>query len=490
MCSINGFICTGKQEKIKHIRLERFLNSARNRGRDSFGFYYKKLLTNFETLTKFVDKVDEKIFQDIYIDTGIEFLLMNNMRAEPTSNSEWIKDKTPNDTQPFSSEDSTIIHNGTISNDKDFNKTFNNMVIGEKNWSVSNWIYQETDIKIDSAIFLNFKTVKDLIEALKEKKIIGSFACVQYFKHSGDIVFFKNYMPLYLMLDYTNEILWFASEKETLMSLVEDKYIIDYNIIDFTPYSYLVLNVNMSWEDIKKGITNITSFNKPKNNKSLILCSGGLDSTVVTTIAAQKMEEITLLYFQYGGLSQEKEMKAVKDIAEFFHCKYVFIPLSIFKDILVSPLTSGDDNQISKGSQGIEYALEWIPARNLILTSLAIGYAEKFEYSKIYMGANLDEASAYPDNTIEFLNKLESVIPYATQNGTSIKLEKTLANYMKHEIVQIAISIGAPLHLMWSCYHNYEEHCGECSSCNLRKIAFQKIGVKDTFVKYRKEEII
>lgn len=483
MCSINGFLSFTDVDM--RLDLRDFLRLSTNRGRDSYGIYVHephrpdRILKN---INKIVNQSFES-FGDLTVKPGTVF--MNNMRAEPTSNSEWIKDKTPNDTQPLSDKQSTIIHNGTISNDVKFNKRFVSMVV-EYNGQWADQ-YQDSEIKIDSGIFLNYRTSEALIEGLISGQVIGSFASVQFFKDSGDVIFYKNYMPLYLMIDYTNKFIWWASERETFTGIPQTELGLEYTIIDVPAYSYLVLNIHKTWQDTKQAVNNIRSFvnSTQSNNRSLIVCSGGLDSTTVATLAKRKGEDVTLLHFLYGCRAEVRESEVIPKIAEYLQCRYQFIPITIFHSLLTSSLTERSSD-VSMGDIGIEYAYEWVPARNLILMSIAIGYAERYGYSKIYLGANLDEASAFPDNSKDFLDKLACLVPYSVQNGVNIEIERPVANLMKHEIVQFAIDLKAPLHLMWSCYHGGELHCGQCGPCNLRRIAFRKNGLEDQYVQYER----
>jgi len=503
MCSINGFLNFGK--KYKKVNISEFLISGMERGRDSFGVY-TKTFDNIEQTQKCVDSSSPMAGINFIKEVGTEVKLddiqiyMNNMRAEPTSESEWIKEKTVEDTQPFVSKKTAIIHNGTIANDNSFNKIFEHLEVDGE--------YRKGRIKIDSSVFLNVLHGKDLEKALREQSFVGSFGCCQYFKNSNTVYLFKNYMPLYIMVDYDNEIIWFASLKETLLDSLACKVTTRYNIIDMPAYSYIKFNLDDTFDKAVEGLEayKIQSFLYPDKKvkrklplndnvraeskpKSLVVCSGGLDSTTVATLASKKYkEDVTLLHFLYNCKAQEKELQAIKNIAKELICKYVVIDLStVFNNFLQSNLTKESNTKISEKDRGIEYAYEWVPARNLILMSIAIGYAEKNKFTTLYLGANLDEASAYPDNSIDFIDKLNTLIPYSVQNGVRLKIKKPISNMMKHEIVRLAIDIEAPLDKMWSCYHGGKYHCGKCGPCQLRKIAFSKNDIEDTYIKYEEE---
>jgi len=494
MCSINGFLSfddsRGTPETLHG--LGKFFEQATNRGRDSYGFYFNSERgldeENFE-LTKdvsgnpFEHEPGKETFDVNWEEVRI---CLNNMRAEPTSNSDWIREKTIDDTQPICSLNAAVVHNGTICNDDEIEYTKDMEFIGIN----GDLLYTtKTKPRIDSGVFLTFTNADKLIDALRKDKIKGSYALAQHFYESGLVLFAKNYMPLYFLFDYENKWIWFASEKETFEPIL--LYITgDYEIYDFPAYSAAVINLNEEFEDAVDLIKNFASDLMPeiKTRKALCVCSGGLDSATLTTMMVRELgpENVKMLHFRYNCKAQAKEEIAVKNISLRLGIELEIIDMGdIFSNFLSSPLTT-DGATISEGDIGIEYANEWVPARNLILMSIAIGYAEKNGFNELYLGANLDESAAYPDNSVDFIDKLNTLIPYSVQNGVRLEIKKPLANMMKHEIVKKAIEIDAPLDLMWSCYHDGNIHCGECGPCNLRKIAFAKNGIEDTFVRYEK----
>ena len=119
-----------------------------------------------------------------------------------------------------------------------------------------------------------------------------------------------------------------------------------------------------------------------------------------------------------------------------------------------------------------------MPARNLIMTSLAAGLCDRYGYDTLALGLNLEESGAYPDNTVEFYRTLDQVLNIGTTSRP--RLLSPLANMVKHEIVRLAVDIEAPIHLSWSCYHGRTLHCGECGPCYMRRTAFQIIGEPDS----------
>lgn len=491
MCSINGFIKFKKETVVDSKIVKHLLIDGINRGRDSAGIYtwkekYLSRLEN-ERMYKSVEQGKNYQFVEDFIENDFDpqdtYVLLNNMRAEPTTNSEWIRNKGIDDTQPFINENSVVVHNGTISNDMIFSNIFDTLGYINSDNTIE---YLGGSSPIDSVVLLNSENAEQCKENLRDK-FIGSYAIAQYFQKDKELVLSTNYMLLYLCFDYDNEIIYFASSKEGF--LVSEMY--RYEIYNVPPYSMVNLRLRFSFELnvlVSKYPSSIYP-SKDINEKHLIVCSGGLDSgTLLNHVVREKgKENVRILHFTYSCKAEERELSAIKKISKRLGVEYEVIDLSsIFKNVLSSSLTN--NGNISEGDTGIEYAHEWVPARNLIMMSIAIGYAEKNNFTDLYLGANLDEASAYPDNTVDFLDKLNGLIPYSIQNGKQLRIRRPMVNLMKHEIVKMAIKECAPLDLMWSCYHDGKKHCGKCGPCTLRKLAFEKNYIEDIYISYGDEK--
>lgn len=213
------------------------------------------------------------------------------------------------------------------------------------------------------------------------------------------------------------------------------------------------------------------------DNRCLIICSGGLDSTTVAAHAryVEKRDPI-LLHFQYGCRAEPKEMEAVSNIAAALDCECIFSDLSWLKTLGGSRLTD-PDSPIAGSIEGAEFPYEWVPARNLVMIAHAAAYCDANGIGEIYMGLNLEEGAVYPDNTVEFYERMNMVLPLATLVRPRIKMP--LARMMKWQIVQYAHNIGAPVHLSWSCYLAGPTHCGSCGPCYMRRTAHSMVGLTD-----------
>lgn len=214
------------------------------------------------------------------------------------------------------------------------------------------------------------------------------------------------------------------------------------------------------------------------DNRCLIICSGGLDSTTVAAHARYvERRDPILLHFLYGCHAEPKEIEAVRNIAVALDCKCIFSDLSWLKTLGGSRLTD-PDSPIAGPIEGAEFPHEWVPARNLVMIAHAAAYCDANGIGEIYMGLNLEESAVYSDNTVEFYERMDKVLQIATISRPRIVMP--LARMMKWQIVKYAYDINAPIHLSWSCYRSGEFHCGNCGPCYMRKTAHRMVGETDS----------
>lgn len=204
--------------------------------------------------------------------------------------------------------------------------------------------------------------------------------------------------------------------------------------------------------------------------RALIVASGGLDSTYCAAEMALK-HDIELVHFLYGCRAEKREHKAVEDIASYFGVPHRFVPLPVWSDSS-SPLMN-TTSEIAQGAEGAAVAHEWVPARNLVMLSVATAIAEAEGFDFICIGANKEEAHAYPDNSAEFIFAYNDVLVKAiSKQSKDITVLAPALHMRKSEIVRKGNAIQAPFHLTWSCYKQGELHCGDCGPCYMRKRAF------------------
>ena len=219
--------------------------------------------------------------------------------------------------------------------------------------------------------------------------------------------------------------------------------------------------------------------------KAVCVLSGGLDSTVATTIAKMEGYDVYILHVNYGQRAEKREIEAVKRIAARLGAKELkFVNLKFLKKLGCSSLTD-ESIKVFTGEEvhldARETPQTWVPMRNAVLLSLAGAYGEVMKAQKIFVGFNAEEGSRYPDNRPSFVKAFNLVLKRGTASFTKPKpqVEAPLANLDKIGIIKKGVEVGAPLELSWSCYFGGEKHCGVCESCQHRKRGFREAHVKD-----------
>ena len=220
-----------------------------------------------------------------------------------------------------------------------------------------------------------------------------------------------------------------------------------------------------------------------KKNLSIVLLSGGLDSTVTLSVAKSRGDDIALLHVNYGQRTELKELDCFNNIASHFNVdKKLVVDISHLKIIGGSALT---DNSIDVPTGDIasdQIPVTYVPFRNAHLLAIAVSWAEIIGAGDIYIGAVEEDSSGYPDCRREFFDSYEKTINLGTKAGSDnnkIKIITPLIDMKKSEIVTKGIELNTPLNLTWSCYQNEVEACGECDSCLLRLRGFKEAGEED-----------
>ena len=199
-------------------------------------------------------------------------------------------------------------------------------------------------------------------------------------------------------------------------------------------------------------------------NKSIILLSGGLDSLVSLGLAYEEYNTQLALTFDYGQKSLKPEIAAARRISEYYNLEHKIIKLDWLNSITNNALVS-DNKELPDGEFPSEQSAKavWIPNRNSLFLNIAAAFAESEEFTHIIIGANKEEAETFPDNSSEFIERINALLEYSTLQKP--KIIAPLLNYDKNDIVKIAIEHSIPLEFVHSCYGKDLGHCGKCESC-------------------------
>ena len=375
--------------------------------------------------------------------------IIGNLRAEPTT--EFVRDKHLYDQQPYVTKSWAVVHNGTIANDKELRT-------------------HELPTTIDSAaiaeVLGDVQGFPDFVDAIQKLK--GSYAILAaHHAEPGRVYVAANYRPIWYVQTLVG--VFFASARDYFPDHFQGmgnapQMLPPYTAALFTP------------EGLQK---HRSLYTQPTiGDRALVVCSGGLDSVVSATYAKKVMNaDVHLIHFKYGSRAEGPEVEAVRAVAKYLECELTIMPLPVYSkgdSHLLDP-----DSAVAGGEAGAEFAHEWVPARNLLLLSVATAFAEAKGIDTLVLGNNLEEAGAYPDNEPEFIARFNDLLPFAVADGKRMQVLMPVGNLMKHEIVALGESLDAPMHLTWSCYRAGKLHCGKCGPCFMRRKAFEINGLNE-----------
>ena len=218
--------------------------------------------------------------------------------------------------------------------------------------------------------------------------------------------------------------------------------------------------------------------------KAVILLSGGLDSSTVLYQAKADGCQCYAISFDY----QQRHRKELNSALMLANTVGVIEHQVVNFDLRQwggSALTDDKINlpqQRSLAEMADHIPITYVPARNTIFLSFALGYAEAIAAERVYIGVNALDYSGYPDCRPDYIQAVQEVFRLGTKQGRSgepIKIIAPLIDLKKTEIIQLGNQLGVPWHLTWSCYAGNDIACGVCDSCQLRLAAFAELRLKD-----------
>ncbi|MFT5482664.1 MAG: 7-cyano-7-deazaguanine synthase [Halieaceae bacterium] len=217
------------------------------------------------------------------------------------------------------------------------------------------------------------------------------------------------------------------------------------------------------------------------SKKAVVLLSGGLDSATVLAIALAEGYDCYALSFDYGQ-RHCAELTAAASIAEAMGATaYKVVSLNL-NSIGGSALTDMDIAVPEAETEGIP--ITYVPARNTVFLSIALGWAEVLGAHDIFIGVNAVDYSGYPDCRPEFIAAFEQVANLATREGVEgspMRIKTPLMDMTKAQIIQCGMELHVDYATTVSCYQADERGraCGRCESCRLRQQGFEQAGVAD-----------
>jgi len=217
---------------------------------------------------------------------------------------------------------------------------------------------------------------------------------------------------------------------------------------------------------------------------AVVCLSGGLDSCVTASIAAQD-HEVALLHVNYGQRTETRELMSFVEVADFFDAdKRLVLNLNFLGIIGGSSLTD-DSRAVPEGDLSRrDIPNTYVPFRNANILSAAVSWAEVLGASSVYIGAVEEDGSGYPDCREVFFDAFGKAVAAGTRPESAIRIVTPVIHMSKADIVRTGADLGTPFELTWSCYREEEIACGKCDSCLLRLKAFAEAGIPDP-ISYR-----
>ena len=216
---------------------------------------------------------------------------------------------------------------------------------------------------------------------------------------------------------------------------------------------------------------------------SLILLSGGLDSSANLAFADHFDKPVLALTIDYGQKAAKPELIAAKKIADYYNVPHQVLDLKWLGALGGSALTSqtikmpgiANDKLDDLETATASAKQVWVPNRNGLFINAAAAIAESMKVKQVVVGFNKEEAATFPDNSSQFLGVATLALRYSTGNGVKVGCYTDMM--MKTEIVAALRNLPKkfPFELVWSCYQGGEKMCGECESC---KRYYRATGVK------------
>ena len=212
------------------------------------------------------------------------------------------------------------------------------------------------------------------------------------------------------------------------------------------------------------------------NNSAVVVFSGGMDSFTVLHKAINQGHKVFAVSFDYGQ-RHNKELQVASTVCKDLAISHKVVDISSINQLIAgSSLTS--DIDVPEGHYE-EPSMQQtvVPNRNMIMLSLAVGYAVSIGANKVYYGAHSGDHAIYPDCRPEFVEKMNAVCAIA--NYEAVEIVTPYLDSSKIEILKDGLDMGLSYANTWTCYNGREKACGKCGACQERLEAFKENGIPD-----------
>ena len=206
------------------------------------------------------------------------------------------------------------------------------------------------------------------------------------------------------------------------------------------------------------------------NKKSILLASGGLDSTALLLKKVNEGEEVLPVFIDLQQDSTKSELQAVKDLSGFLDTSLDVLENKGVMNAFSSSVSSASPAAVPNPGKHV------LELGSLLVIPQAIAYAHKIGVEKIYIGYTKLDSDYSQEYSLEFLSLLSKISE--TAGFKSISIEAPFINTTKAEVLKL-LADNRSLNFTWSCAHSEKTHCGVCQACRSRKDAFSSAGLKD-----------
>jgi len=197
--------------------------------------------------------------------------------------------------------------------------------------------------------------------------------------------------------------------------------------------------------------------------KSIALVSGGLDSVVSLARAVKERRVESVLFFDYGQPARVSERTSAMSAAGYYGLPFQDIDARWLEALAPAGMQASAAR--ASGERAALTSLDevWIPNRNGVFINIAAAYAERYRCDTIVTGFNREEAAEFPDNSSDYVARVNRALELSTRNG--VRVESFTIDLDKPAIIRMGMQLKAPLSIIWSCYRSGERMCGTCASC-------------------------
>ncbi|MBI2083278.1 MAG: 7-cyano-7-deazaguanine synthase QueC [Deltaproteobacteria bacterium] len=215
--------------------------------------------------------------------------------------------------------------------------------------------------------------------------------------------------------------------------------------------------------------------------KSILILSGGLDSTVSSFIAKEKTTPILALTFDYGQRAAKREIGAASKVAQKLGVEHRIMSLGWLAEITKTSLVNRrekipilNEKELDDVDRTLQTAKAvWVPNRNGVFLNIAAAFAEALEASLLVTGFNAEEGITFPDNSAPFSRAADDFFWFSTLN--KVKVTSFTQGMTKVEIAKKGKELGINFNEIWFCYEGGEKRCGVCESCQRSLRAFREL---------------